>query len=369
MKKRILLVSSGKLDRSGVPSVIMTIVRALHEEFTFDIMLSSPQEGEFEKEFLNYGGRIIRYRKKKFGFSLLNTAADFFRPVSMFFTTRSVIRANGPYDAVHCHHEFDMAGSLAAAKRCKVPLRIAHEHKVWNRCRLASRLFRSLCRRTINRCATARVGCSQLANDAFYGKSVPTQVIYNPYDDRRFFCKTDETCRSDDLHMIQVGYFCENKNQLFSLEVLACIRRSLPSARLTLIGFDQDGYGNLLRDKAAQLSLTGQVEFLPPDEDIPSALRKCSLFLLPSKAEGFGIVLIEAQAVGLSCYASDTVPRETNVGGVSYLPLSDGPEAWAEVILREGRFQEKKPYDCSAFSSETFVNHIRALYGAKNATA
>lgn len=46
------------------------------------------------------------------------------------------------------------------------------------------------------------------------------------------------------------------------------------------------------------------------------------IFILPSHFEGLGLVLIEAQASGLPCFASDTVPKEADVTGlVEYIEL------------------------------------------------
>ena len=95
---------------------------------------------------------------------------------------------------------------------------------------------------------------------------------------------------------------------------------------------------------------------------MPALLRESTLLLLPSRSEGFGIVLIEAQAMGLSCYASDTVPKETDRGGVTFLPLSAGPEAWADAILRDRRYEQKKPCDCSPFSAAAFAEQFPVLY-------
>ncbi|MPN63622.1 putative glycosyltransferase EpsF [bioreactor metagenome] len=62
-------------------------------------------------------------------------------------------------------------------------------------------------------------------------------------------------------------------------------------------------------------------------------LSAFDLFTLPSRFEGLGIVLIEAQASGLGCVASCAVPRDTQIVSCEYLPLSDSA-LWAEAFVR-----------------------------------
>ena len=363
MKERVLIVSSGGLDKSGVPSVIMSIVRGLHETFDFDILLGSPEHGYYEKEFLRYGGRIFRYRKRRTGRTGPDRILELLQPVSLYFTVKKLIRDKGPYQVIHCHNEFDMAGALAAADGL-VPVRIGHVHKTWKNEGNGplTRIYRSACRRSLRRHAGVYAACSRLAAENFYGKDVPVQVLYNGYDSRRFAAPRELFQTDGSMKAVQVGYLCENKNQMFTLGVFHRLAMEQPDAHLYFVGADSDGYRRRLEERIRELKLQERITFLPADTDIPALFTKCNLLLLPSRAEGFGIVLVEAQAMGLACYASDTVPEESNAGGVRYLPLSAGEAAWGDTIRKEKRYQRKVPYDCSRFSMEAFTRQIQRIY-------
>lgn len=54
--------------------------------------------------------------------------------------------------------------------------------------------------------------------------------------------------------------------------------------------------------------------------------------LMPSKKEGFGMAAVEAQLSGVLVFASDRVPRDTDLGLIEYYPL-DSAEKWADRIL------------------------------------
>ena len=69
-------------------------------------------------------------------------------------------------------------------------------------------------------------------------------------------------------------------------------------------------------------------------EDIEKILSSIDLFLFPSLYEGLGIVLIEAQAAGIPCLISNTIPLEAdlNIGLVQKHDLLDSKDGWAQAI-------------------------------------
>lgn len=57
--------------------------------------------------------------------------------------------------------------------------------------------------------------------------------------------------------------------------------------------------------QADALGVGNRIQFHPPVTDIESKYREAGLLVLPSRSEGFGMVLIEAMSCGLPCIAFD----------------------------------------------------------------
>lgn len=67
--------------------------------------------------------------------------------------------------------------------------------------------------------------------------------------------------------------------------------------------------------------------------DVENYLKDSAYMLMPSLKEGFGMVSVEAQLSGTFVFASDYVPKDTDLGMIMYYPL-DSPQNWAERIMR-----------------------------------
>ena len=129
-----------------------------------------------------------------------------------------------------------------------------------------------------------------------------------------------------------IGRFVPVKNHDFLIDVFAELHRMDSSSRLVLAG--SGVLMDTIQQKVNDLHLTDYVTFLGDCNDIPHLLEKVDVLCMPSLFEGLGIVTIEAQAAGVPCVVSNTIPPEINItDSVSFLSLHDSPVIWAHELL------------------------------------
>ena len=192
--------------------------------------------------------------------------------------------------------------------------------------------------------ADAFLACSDEAGKWLFGKKVlhsPHYLVlkngidisqYTPNQNVRQIYRT-QLGLSDHIVYMHVGRMHVSKNHHFLIEVFSQIREKQPDAKLALIG---DGeLRPAIEEQVKAEGLSDDVLFLGNRKDVPKLLQAADCFLLPSLWEGFAISIIEAQAAGLMCFASDQLPNEPIVSDVvRQLPVNDDDVSkWANEIL------------------------------------
>ena len=167
---------------------------------------------------------------------------------------------------------------------------------------------------------------------------LPCEVIPNAIDAQMF--RFSEQVRrevreqyglEDCLVVGHVGRLQYQKNQTFLLDAFRHLHEREEKARLVLVGDGPDL--TELEAKAVTLGIEREVLFLGNRDDVNRLLQAFDLFVMPSHFEGFGMAALEAQAAGLPCLLSDSVPRETKLTrNVEFIPAED-PAIWAEHML------------------------------------
>jgi len=129
-----------------------------------------------------------------------------------------------------------------------------------------------------------------------------------------------------------VGRFHEQKNHDFIVDIFAKVAKENRDAYLLLVGKGQNTKQKTV-DKLQELGLYDRTVILQDRKDVPAIMSAMDVFLFPSRWEGFGNVLIEAQSIGLHCVVSDCVPKEVIVSNrVTVLSLDEGVDKWVEML-------------------------------------
>ncbi|WP_116453384.1 glycosyltransferase family 4 protein [Blastococcus litoris] len=123
------------------------------------------------------------------------------------------------------------------------------------------------------------------------------------------------------------------------LDVLLAAMAGTGAPHVPLLVAGQPGWGGVdVHERAAALGLTGRVRLLGrlSDADLAVVLGRAAVLAAPSRAEGFGLPVLEAMAAGVPVVSSDA-PALAEVGGGATVtvPVGDGAAlagALAEVL-------------------------------------
>lgn len=147
-----------------------------------------------------------------------------------------------------------------------------------------------------------------------------------------------------------------------TLDALPLVLSEIPDLVYVIAG---DGAGRRrLEEKARRLGVWDHVRFLGmiPDSQKAGVYALADVFSMPSKQEGFGIVILEALACGVPVVGSAADgtrdPLQDARNGILVNP--DDPRSVADGLLQALRSPERPPHP-GAFAYERFAAHLQAL--------
>lgn len=200
-------------------------------------------------------------------------------------------------------------------------------------------------RKWINKICNVKLACSTPAGKWMFGNKEIFLLIPNAIELERFrFNESNrEKCRkqyrlADSFVIGNIGRLHPVKNQIFLIDILKALIDKKKDVKLLLVGD-----GNMKADienRAKKLHVQDRVIFAGQTRTPEYYYSAMDCFVIPSFVEGFPITLIEAQANGLPCIASDTVTDETNItGNVHYLPINGLIDRWCSEITENIRYE------------------------------
>lgn len=135
-------------------------------------------------------------------------------------------------------------------------------------------------------------------------------------------------------YFLVLGNSSWNKNVRRVIHAMARLKTRLPEARLLVIGRG-DEYASL-RAYARRLGVEDRVRLMAQvtDDDLVHTVRRAIALVFPSLAEGFGIPIVEAQALGCPVITSDRgAPFETAGDAALFADPYDSGEI-ADAMVR-----------------------------------
>lgn len=317
MKKKVVEIG-GNLRVNGISSLIVSLNRELKDEFEFIYVNTAEGKDFYRNEVERLGGKVYDVRAKGKGLA---------RALAQARQIRKIIRAEQPI-AVHSHYWSNNGLYLLQAYKEGVPVRISHCHQSGVRLPFGKKIAKYFSNRMTKRYATHRLACSDYAREFLYGNDGETvfnavsYAKFNKVKANRAQFGLDEGAP----YFLFVGRLCKQKNLPFLLDVA----EQLKGDKVNFLLVGQGDEEVAVRRVIAEKGLTN-VRLLTEATDVAALMSVCCGLLLPSLHEGLPITLLEAQAAGLACLASEHVTREAQMGLVRYLPLEVA--AWKKEIL------------------------------------
>ena len=317
----------------GTESFLMSQYRAIDRtKVQFDFLNVYNKKIACQDEIEKLGGKIYYLDMARH-----HGIRTYYKKLDSFFSENA-----RKFDVVHCNFQSLInTDILKYAKKYGIKVRIAHAHNsgYGTEPSKKQKLLIALNRITLGKYATHYFACSSLAAKWMFRKNAI--IIKNAIDIEKYSYsgmlrkEIRKKLELDDRYVvIFVGRLDPQKNPIFLLEIFAELKKIKPMAKLLVVG---DGIlRDEMNDKIKELDIMDSVDMLGSRKDVSQLLQAADVFLLPSKFEGLGIVLIEAQAVGLPTFTSEgVVPKEAKITDLlTFISLNNSALNWAEEICK-----------------------------------
>ena len=296
----ILMTCAHDSGTGGLQSVFRDLVRYLEGTGrSVHLIYPAPLPSLRRVQATNTWGRIASYCPLP---TIVNNSVPLsvpllgvYLPIAQFHLTR-LIRRN-KIDVINCHGLSPYFLHLAIAARLwRIPLVLSvHGAEIdgYAARGAAQRLLLRLVVRSADRVVACSRALARQTSEAFPGARGKITYVHNGLDLSQF-AENGSAPPVDGPFVLTVCRQVEKKGVDTLLRAFALVLRDVPTLSLVVIG---DG-PLLERNKALArtLQIEPQVRFVGdvPRAEVLAAFAACTLFVLPSRAEPFGLVLLEA---------------------------------------------------------------------------
>ena len=375
MEKKVkVLYFVDRMLRGGIQTFVLENIKHMDKnKIQIDfLLLDDGKEYELENDLRTLGCNI--YKLKGMWIRKITDFIKYNRALEQFF------KEHHDYKVVHLHSSSKNYLVLKKAKKYGIPERISHSHNIdFQTKNIIKKSFGNLFKIPLRKYSTKCLACSEDAGKWLFGNKIVQSdkfmVIHNAIDLEKF--RYNESIRekvreelgiaNDCLVLGHVGRYTNQKNHEFLIDIFNEIHKQKSNSKLLLVGTGENE--NKIKEKVNNLNLNEKVIFLGFKNNVNDYMFAMDLFVFPSKFEGLGIVLIEAQATGMKCYTSKyVVPKEAKVSELlEFIDLKEGAKVWADKILNDSTERNNQcekikdnGYDINVISEKLMEVYIRS---------
>ena len=369
-----ILYFVGSMNCGGTETMLMNVFRKLNKEkYEVFFMVNNKEEGWYDKEILNLGGKILRIKKiEEIGFR------NYIKYLTNIFKEEK-------FDVIHSHTFLHSGFVMKAAKKAGVNIRIAHSHSDMDHFEknIKYKIKKRYLKRLILKNATHLLACSTEAGTCLFGNVFKTKgtIIKNSVrieeikktmekQELKEKIKKQYNINENQLIIGHVGRFVEIKNHKFILEIAKELRKQRVNFKLFLVGD-----GELLektKKECYDKGLEESVIFTGNIQNVYEYINVFDVFLLPSFYEGLPLTVIEAQGFGKKCLISQKISREAdlNMGLVKFLDIDSGVDIWIKKILeknsKENKIKTIQTLVNNGYDIESVIKTLENVYCWRN---
>ncbi len=193
----------------------------------------------------------------------------------------------------------------------------------------------------------------------------------NPSEDKRV--RSQYGITPNQLVIGTVANLFPRKGYEYLIQALAEINQRKPGIHCLIVGEGDEIYRSRLLDMVQKNGLEKVVTFAGFQQDVPSYIAAMDVFVLPSVMEGFGIVLLEAMAMGKPIIATTVggIPEivEDQTTGILVPPKDSSAIAQKIIYLlenpsvREKLGQAGRARVLERFSVQRMASQLQDIYG------
>lgn len=341
MKLRVLQLGTKNFGIGGLSTIVFQLGK-FQNGIIFDyFILSEKLDTHYRKEIEKRSGKVYLFKRYQFNF------------LNIFFGIKQIKKM----DKHHIYHIHASVAYIAlyyliCCKLLKVNKIVVHSHSagIEGKYKIMKSFFHYLSKIIMGRIKKQVFACSEEAAKWMFSSQElkNVKIIKNGIELDKFFFDKDlrvqirkELGMTENIVLGHVGRYVDVKNHNFILKVYMKLLEKNKKYRLVLIGTGSNI--NFLKKVLKDYNIEEKVKIIEQTKEVYKYLMAMDSFIFPSKFEGLGMAVIEAQVSGLTIFASNKIPKITKITeNIMYLDLDKGEEYWSDIIQQKNLNSTRK---------------------------